>query len=227
MPSHNDDIRNMFVAGKDRVLVNLDFSQQEMMSVASLADDDKMLESFHKGRDIYSHVASIAFNKKYEECTEFDDSGKVQEEGKHLRKLSKAICLGIVYGKGVTAIAEDLHVTKEKAQEIKDSVLEAFPKLKQYLEDVVVFCKQHGYVENFFGCRRRLPDINLPPYEFEFKIDLDNKSKEYYTNLYTKKLDSVFKQEDKQKIINDAKYKGIIIKQNGGFIAQAIRNAYN
>jgi hypothetical protein len=72
-----------------------------------------------------------------------------------------------------------------------------------------------------------LPDIKLPPYEFEFKMELDNKSKEYYTNLYTKNLDSIFKQDDKQKVINDAKHKGIIIKQNGGFIAKASREIIN
>ena len=59
VPSHNGDIRNMFTAGKDRVFIFTDFSQQEMMAVASLADDAKMLESFRQGKDIYSHVASI------------------------------------------------------------------------------------------------------------------------------------------------------------------------
>lgn len=94
VPSHNDDIRNMFIPDKDCVLVNLDFSQQEMMAVASLADDDKMLESFHLGRDIYSHVASIAFNKPYEECLEFNPDGTTNKEGKDRRKQAKAICLG-------------------------------------------------------------------------------------------------------------------------------------
>ena len=134
----------------------------------------------------------------------------------------------IVYGKGVKAIGEDLHVTTEKAQEIKDSVLKAFPDLKEYLDNVVVFCKEHNYVEDFFGSRRRLPDINLPEYEFEFEDKtLDKRTIGYYTNLYTGKLNKAFGQNDKQEIIRIAKSYGIIIKQNGGFIAQAVRNAYN
>ena len=134
----------------------------------------------------------------------------------------------IVYGKGVKAIGEDLHVTTEKAQEIKDSVLKAFPDLKEYLDNVVVFCKEHNYVEDFFGSRRRLPDINLPEYEFEFEDKtLDKRTIDYYTNLYTGKLNKAFGQNDKQEIIRIAKSYGIIIKQNGGFIAQAVRNAYN
>lgn len=76
------------------MLVSLDFSQQEMMAVACLADDDKMLESFHLGRDIYSHVASIAFKVPYKECLEFYPDGTTNKEGKKRRKQSKAICLG-------------------------------------------------------------------------------------------------------------------------------------
>ena len=91
----------MFVAGEDRVFVFLDFSQQEMMAVASLADEKKMLESFNFGRDIYSHVASIAFNKKYEDCLEFNADGTTNKEGKERRKHAKAICLGICYGVGM------------------------------------------------------------------------------------------------------------------------------
>ena len=65
-----------------------------MMAVASLADDDKMLESFHLGRDIYSHIASVAFGVPYEECLEFNSDGTTNKEGKNRRKKAKAIALG-------------------------------------------------------------------------------------------------------------------------------------
>ena len=86
----------MFVADDGYVMGFLDFSQQEMMAVASLADDEKMLEAFHLGRDIYSHVASIAFKVPYEECLEFNSDGSTNKEGKKRRKKAKAICLGRV-----------------------------------------------------------------------------------------------------------------------------------
>ena len=57
----------------------------------------------------------------------------------------------IAYGKGVKAISEDIHVDMEKAQEIKDSILKAFPQLAEYLKNVVVFGKEHGYVKDFYG----------------------------------------------------------------------------
>ena len=232
VPSKNDDIRNMFRADDGCIFCNLDFSQQEMMAVASLADDDKMLESFHLGRDIYSHVASIAFNVPYEECLEFNPDGSTNKEGKNRRKKAKAICLGICYGKGVPAIADDLHITVEVAQQVKDSVLKAFPKLAQYLQDVVEFGKKYGYVENYFGCKRRLPALQLPEYTFEFPIDIEfadnaENTKKYYTNLYLGKLSRCYSREDKAKIIEQAKEKNITIKNNSQLIAQETRNAYN
>jgi DNA polymerase-1 len=228
IPAKNKDIRNMFVAGKDRVFVFLDFSQQEMMAVASLADEKKMLESFNCGRDIYSHVASIAFNKKYEDCLEFNEDGTTNKEGKERRKHAKAICLGICYGKGVKAIAEDLNVSKEKAQEIKDSIMVAFPDLARYLKNVVEFGRKHGYVENFYGGRRRLPDLNLPEYEITQKDNiLTDKQFDYYSKLYWNKMKNAWGQDEKKEIISEAERKGIMIKQNGGFIAQAERLCYN
>ena len=125
----------------------------------------------------------------------------------------------LLYSKGIKSISEDLHITIEKAQEVYDAILKAFPQLADWIKSTQEKAQELGYVDGMFGRRRRLPDIKLPPYEFEFKMELDNKSKEYYTNLYTKKLDSIFKQDDKQKVINDAKHKGIIIKQNGGLLS--------
>lgn len=228
IPAKNKDIRNIFVAGEDRVYVGIDFSQQEMLCVASLAEDHKMLDSFNLGRDIYSHVASIAFNVPYEDCEEFEADGvTVKPEGKHRRKMSKAICLGIVYGKGVKAIAEDLNVTKEKAQEIKDSVLKEFPDLARYLEKVVEFGRKHGYVENFYGGRRRLPDLNLPEYEITASDHVTEDQLKYYKRVYLAKLKNAWGQEEKKDITEEASKKGIEIKQNGGFIAQAERLCYN
>lgn len=228
VPSKNKDIRNIFIAGENRVYVGIDFSQQEMLCVASLAKDQKMLDSFNLGRDIYSHVASIAFNVPYEDCEEFEADGvTVKPEGKRRRKMSKAICLGIVYGKGVKAIAEDLNVTKEKAQEIKDSVLKEFPDLARYLERVVEFGRKHGYVENFYGGRRRLPDLNLPEYEISGSKNITEDQLNYYKKVYLAKLKNAWGQEEKKDIIEEASKKGIEIKQNGGFIAQAERLCYN
>lgn len=133
----------------------------------------------------------------------------------------------IVYGKGVPAIAEDLHVDIEKAQEIKDSILDAFPDLKAYLDHVVEYCKKTGYVKTFYGRKRRLPDIQLDEYTFEFLNTTDEQTQKYYKGLYLGKLKRCKKLSEKTYIINQALSKGIKIHQNGGLIAKATRESYN
>ena len=54
-----------------------------------------MLESFQTGRDIYASIASLAFNKPYEECLEFHPvTHEAQPEGKARRGEAKTILLG-------------------------------------------------------------------------------------------------------------------------------------
>ena len=227
IPSKLGDIRNMFTADSGEVFISCDIKKQEVVVASLISGDSKLQEALKGGLDVYSKIASVAFDNAYEDNLEFFPDGTTNKEGKARRASAKAVTLGLLYSKGIKSISEDLHITIEKAQEVYDAVLKAFPQLANWIKSAQEKAQELGYIDGMFGRRRRLPDIKLPPYEFEFKMELDNKSKEYYTNLYTKKLDSIFKQEDKQKVINDAKYKGIIIKQNGGFIAKASREIIN
>lgn len=134
------------------------------------------------------------------------------------------LCL---YSKGVKSIGEDLHISTDKAQEVYDAVMKAFPDLAKWIKATQEQAKKDNYVDGMFGRRRRLPDLSLPPYEFTYKVDVDKDTKEYYNNYYSKLLDDTYSQDEKQKIILDAKNKGIEIKQNGGFIAKAERECIN
>lgn len=221
IPSHNEEIRTMFKATDGMIFVGCDFSQQEMMAVASIADDHKMLKAFADKKDIYSAVASIAFGFKYEECVEKNKDGTTYKEGKDRRNKAKKVCLGIIYGKGIPAIAEELHVDIKKAQEIQDAVLRAYPELANYLENIVTSAKLNGYVETFFGRKRRLPDIQLPDFEFGENVSDEIKAS------YLTALSQARSYKEKDEIIKQARTKHINIRQNGGFIAQATRQAYN
>lgn len=68
---------------------------QEPRITAYVSKDEKMIKSFQEGKDIYSAIASIAFNVPYEECCEFHPvTGEHQAEGKHRRGEAKTIVLG-------------------------------------------------------------------------------------------------------------------------------------
>lgn len=62
---------------------------------AYVSQDQKMIESFQQGRDIYGSIASIAFNMPYEKCLEFHpETGEYQSDGKARRSEAKTIVLG-------------------------------------------------------------------------------------------------------------------------------------
>ena len=172
IPSHNKDIRKMFVASSGYVLMSSDFSQQEPKCLAALCrrdGDSQMYDTFMAGRDLYVEIASKAFNKPYEDCCEFRADGTKNPDGKERRSQAKTILLGVNYGRGVDSIAEQLGTTKQKAQEIKDSVFRGFPAIKKFEEDSINMAKTLGFVTTVCGRKRRLPSMMLPDYEVKWK----------------------------------------------------------
>lgn len=68
---------------------------QEPRITAYVSRDEKMVESFQAGRDIYASIASIAFNVPYEKCLEFHpETHEYQADGKARRGEAKTIVLG-------------------------------------------------------------------------------------------------------------------------------------
>ena len=243
IPSHNKDIRKMFVAQDGYVLMSSDFSQQEPKCLAALcrkAGDDQMYQSFMQGKDLYSEIASKAFNKPYEDCKEFRPDGTTNKEGKERRTQAKSVLLGVLYGRGEASIGEQLHVTTQKAKEIKDSVFKGFPAIKQFEQDSLYMAKEYGYVTTVCGRKRRLPDLQLDEFEFYWKegcapsddlLDFDDDIQDVDVpadrqRYYRQKLKSC-RFWDKRKWIEQAAEEGIRIVDNGAKIADATRQTVN
>lgn len=242
------DVRQMFRASPGNILISCDYSAQEPRLTAHLSKDEKMVKAYKEGKDVYSEIAAISFNKTYEECLEFkvDENGKKTDvtnvEGKERRSAAKKIVLGINYGMSMKTIADDLHCEVNKAQQIYDDVLNKFTGLKQFKEDSESFARKYGYVETVWGRKRRLPDMQLPYFEFEYKEgalpedfdplsdDLDSdfnaEVPESICNEYTQKLlNASWKQ--KQKIKNELDKKGIKVFENSKKIGDATRQVVN
>lgn len=172
IPSHNKDIRKMFVATDGYVLMSSDYSQQEPKCLAALCrqhGDSQMYDTFMAGKDLYSEIASKAFNKPYDECVEFRADGSTNTAGKERRSQAKTILLGVLYGRGVDSIAEQLNTTPKKAGDIKESVFKGFPAIRKFEEDSIRMSKDVGYVTTIGGRKRRLPSMMLPDYEVVWK----------------------------------------------------------
>ena len=97
-----------------------------------------------------------------------DGETDVFKEGKERRNQAKKILLGIMYGRGEKSIAEQLGCDIEEARAIKENVYKAFPGIKKFEEDSNRMVREKGYVTTLWGRQRRLPDYNLPKYEFYY-----------------------------------------------------------
>ena len=172
IPSHNKDIRQMFKATDGYVLLSSDYSQQEPKCLAALCKrdgDSQMFDTFMAGKDLYCEIASKAFHKPYDECREFRPDGTTNKEGKERRGQAKTILLGVLYGRGVDSIAEQLGTTSKEAQQIKDSVFRGFPAIQKFEQDSIQMSKDVGFVTTVCGRKRRLPSMMLPDYEVVWK----------------------------------------------------------
>lgn len=240
IPSHNKDIRKMFVAEDGNVLISSDFSQQEPRTLAHMCRDENMINAYIENKDMYSWIASFIYNVPYEQCKEFNPDGSKNPEGKERRTSVKSLILGLMYGRGIGSIAEQLNVSIKKAQEINDKFFNSFPKVQKYIQQIQSNARKYGFVETAWGRKRRLPDIQLSKYEFDFSkqqnnnfnpLDFDNNSEEYIDykaiDKYTKLMDRAYGKQAKEEIKAKARAEGITIKDNGGYIADAERQCVN
>lgn len=242
IPSHNKEIRRMFSAAKGCVLISCDFSQQEPRTLAHMSQDHNMIQAYRDGKDIYAWIAEKIYKVPYEECKEFRPDGTKNPEGKKRRDSVKSIILGIMYGRGAKAIAEQLNCSVKEAQKIVDQFYDAFPKVRNWMDTTMDKARITGYVETAWGRKRRLPDLLLEPYEFKMEggqpMDFDplafDASTEVSTEVpdnikkeYAKRLDDAWGFDKKRQIMLEAKSRGISIKDNGGFIADAERQCIN
>lgn len=239
------DIRQMFIAGDGMVIVGGDFSQQEPRCLAHMSDDPHMLQAYLEGKDLYATIASKIYKMPYDECKEFRADGTVNPDGKAIRTSVKPVLLGLMYGRGVPSIAEQMKISTQEAQKIIDDFYAEFPKVKEFVDFAQTFARDYGFVETAWGRKRRLSDMQLPPIEIKpciksysdnfdpFAFDAtesipqdDYVPDEVYRKYYTL-LNRARGRQQQQKVKELAEQEGYTIKDNRGFIEDAKRQCVN
>lgn len=239
------DIRQMFIAGEGQVIVGGDFSQQEPRCLAHMSDDPHMLQAYLEGKDLYATIASKIYKMPYDECKEFRADGTVNPDGKARRTSVKPVLLGLMYGRGVPSIAEQMKISTQEAQKIIDDFYAEFPKVKEFVDFAQTFARDYGFVETAWGRKRRLPDMQLPPIEIKpciksysdnfdpFAFDAtelipqDDYVPDEVYRKYCTLLNRARGRQQQQKVKELAEQEGYTIKDNRGFIEDAKRQCVN
>ena len=142
------EIRKVFIPNEEEdILLSCDYSQIELRVLAHIANDKNMINAFKHHSDIHTKTASEVFNVPLEEVTSI------------MRSRAKAVNFGIVYGISDFSLAQDLKITKKEASEYMSIYFDRYPKIKEYLNEVVEKAKEDGFVLTVFNRRRNIPEI--------------------------------------------------------------------
>ncbi len=141
-------LRKYFIAPPGRVLCDADYSQIELRVLASIANDENMINAFSGGTDIHTATAAQVFGMPEEMITP------------ELRSRAKAVNFGIVYGIGAFSLSKDIGVTRAEADRYIKNYLASYPSVAAYMENTIEQAKKTGYVTTYYGRRRYLPELS-------------------------------------------------------------------
>lgn len=143
------EIRRAFVPrDKNYVILSADYSQIELRIMASICEDETLINAFKNGEDIHKRTAALVFKVKPEEVTP------------EMRRKAKEVNFGILYGLGPYGLKTRLGISQSHAKEIFENYFNSFKKVKKFMEDSIKKAQKKGYAETLMGRRRYLRNIN-------------------------------------------------------------------
>ena len=141
------DIRRGFIPRSGWTLLAADYSQIELRLLAHLSNDPAFVEAFNAGGDIHRQTAAIIFDVKLEDVTS------------EMRGRAKTINFATIYGQGAHALSRQLKIEHAEAKDFIARYFERFRGIRNYLDSMVEFAKENGYVTTLFGRRRYIPEL--------------------------------------------------------------------
>lgn len=140
-------IRKCFVPKKGYVFIDADYSQIELRIMAHLSGDEELIKAYRGEKDIHRITASQVFKVNFDDVTE------------EQRRNAKAVNFGIIYGISSFGLGENLGISRKEAEGYINDYFAAYPKVKEYLDNLVKQAKDEGYVSTYFGRIRPIPEL--------------------------------------------------------------------
>jgi DNA polymerase I-like protein with 3'-5' exonuclease and polymerase domains len=150
----NTKFRRMYIPRKGWKLVDSDYSSLELMISAYLSKDKNMLEAINKGYDMHSYCCVLLFGDKWVEAGESITpvNKPVSEEGARMRKLSKMLSFGLIYGSGVSTFSDNANITIAEGKKLMAHYFTTFSELAVFFKKTGSKALHQLYVrEPYFG----------------------------------------------------------------------------
>ncbi len=127
--------------------MSADYSQIELRLLAHLSGDPAFVEAFRAGGDIHRQTAALIFDVPLDAVTN------------EMRARAKTINFATIYGQGPHALSRQLGIAHAEAKTFIERYFERFSRVREYLDSMVDFARDHGYVETIFNRRRYIPEL--------------------------------------------------------------------
>ena len=147
--ANGQKIRRAFIPrGSDYILMAADYSQIELRVIASMSNEENMIDAFVNNQDIHTMTASKIYNVNPENVT------------REQRGNAKTVNFGIIYGVSAFGLSQQTDLNRSESKVMIDNYFLNYPGLKKYMSDQIDFARNNGYVETIMGRRRYLQNIN-------------------------------------------------------------------
>lgn len=162
---------------KHAVVVSLDFSGQELRSIAEWSGDENLTACYvgENLRDVHSLTAAASAVHLWGVETRYDDFVGMLESpdkttakrAKDLRGGAKTVNFGTNYDQQAPALAIQLMVEESVAQAFIDAKDVAMPRINLWKEEVRLQAERDGYVTTMLGARRHLREALMADNRWE------------------------------------------------------------
>ena len=147
--ANGQKIRKAFIPkNNDYIIMAADYSQIELRVIASISNEENMIDAFVNNQDIHTITASKIYNV---------DPENVSREQ---RGNAKTVNFGIIYGVSAFGLSQQTDLNRSESKQMIDNYFLNYPGLKKYMSDQIDFARNNGYVETIMGRRRYLQNIN-------------------------------------------------------------------
>ncbi len=141
-------IRQGFVPHPGNILISMDYSQIELRIMAHFSSDSALIESFTKeDKDIHRSTAASLFDVPEQEVTA------------DMRAHGKVVNFAIIYGVTKYGLSRTLKVDQATAERYIDRFFIRYPGVRSYMDNIVTFAQEKGYVQTLTGRIRPIPNI--------------------------------------------------------------------
>ena len=143
------EIRKSFIPSTPNgYIVSADYSQIELRLMAHLSQDPHLVDAFNRNMDIHTATAAKVFK--------VDEMDVTKEQ----RSRAKVANFGIIYGISAFGLSQRLGMSRTDSKQLIDEYFNNYPKVKEYMNNMIQKAREEGYVETIYGRKRFLPDIN-------------------------------------------------------------------